>query len=222
MTSEYQKRLKRIRTRYPKAYERWSTHDENLLGHAFEAGANIAELSTLLQRQPSAIKSRLRRLGLSTKSESRKETKTNIGFSFEWKAMLRDTGEAYVFPKPITTFMKRRYNCPAIYRWVAHRTGQTYPQLMYIGASKRLCPDRLEGYLNPRTSKTNKRLNEQFTKCLQQGFEIHLQILHVSDIVIGGLLLSPPDLSINNTRLFVEKLLVIYYRQKGYTLLNLD
>lgn len=245
MTSEYQERLREIRTKYPKAYERWSEHDDNLLGRKSEAGASVEELSELFQRQPGAIRSRLRKLGFSTDSKGRKKTSTSIvlrhrnseetgltyrgqcggvidvRFSFEWKAVWRDECEEYLFPEQITDFMKCLYGCTAVYRWSVHRSGQTYPQSIYIGSTKRLCPDRLEGYLNPRTSITNRRLNEEFHRCLQQSAEIHLEILHISKVVIGDIVLTSCDLSANNTRLSIENLLIAYYRQKGFTLLNL-
>lgn len=180
MAVEYQERRRRIRARYPKAYERWSEGDDNLLKQEYKVGVGIEELSQLLQRQPSAIKSRLRKLGLSTGKKGQKKADASIcvgfslgnkgqkkadasicvGFSFEWQAVLQDSGREYSFPGQITNFMKRLYRCPAIYCWNLWGNDQAHPQPIYIGSTKQLCPDRLKRHLNPRASKTNIRLNE--------------------------------------------------------------
>lgn len=57
-------RLKRIRRRYPRAYEKWCKDEEKVLAARFGAGASIEDLSVFLQRRPGAIRSRLRKLGL--------------------------------------------------------------------------------------------------------------------------------------------------------------
>jgi hypothetical protein len=194
-----------------------------LLRQQLNAGASIEELAEFLQRQPGAIRSQLRKLDIGMDRRAQWEIGTNIDmrFSFERRAVLRESDEVYSFPEPITGFMIRRYSCPAVYRWnVLYRSGETFPELMYIGSTKRLCPARLEGYLNPRTSKTNRRLHEQFTKCVRQGFQIHLEMLEACEVTIGELALSSFDFGTNTTRLFVENLLITYYRRKGYTLLN--
>lgn len=52
-----------IRALYPRAYERWTEEDDKVLQQEFSNGASIQDLSELFQRRPSAIRSRLRRLG---------------------------------------------------------------------------------------------------------------------------------------------------------------
>ena len=60
----WEERLVQIRTQYAKAYEKWTEEDDTLLTQKFGGGMSIAELSILLQRQPSAVRSRLAKLGL--------------------------------------------------------------------------------------------------------------------------------------------------------------
>lgn len=60
----YQERLIKIRAKYPKAYEKWTEKEDVAIKIHFENGATIKELSNLFQRQPSAIRSRLAKLGL--------------------------------------------------------------------------------------------------------------------------------------------------------------
>lgn len=54
----------RIRLQYPKAYEKWAEEEDALLVQEYSNGTSVHEVSDLLQRQPSAIRSRLRKLGM--------------------------------------------------------------------------------------------------------------------------------------------------------------
>lgn len=54
----------KIREQYPRAFTRWLPEDEALLRDGFTAGKSIRQLSTLLGRNPSAVHSRLRTMGL--------------------------------------------------------------------------------------------------------------------------------------------------------------
>ena len=49
---------------YQKAYEKWTLEEEKLLVSKFEHGFTIKEIAVILARQPGAINSRLRKLGL--------------------------------------------------------------------------------------------------------------------------------------------------------------
>jgi len=53
-----------IRTVFPRAYERWTEEEDRLLRQRLVAGATVQSLSEQHQRRPSAIRSRLRKLGL--------------------------------------------------------------------------------------------------------------------------------------------------------------
>jgi len=56
--------LEKIRQKYPKAYAQWTENDDNALRNRYYQGLSVDELSCTFQRQPSAIRSRLRKLGL--------------------------------------------------------------------------------------------------------------------------------------------------------------
>jgi hypothetical protein len=49
---------------HPRAYLKWSEHEEGVLKGMFSGGKGIEELARFFKRQPSAIRSRLRKLGL--------------------------------------------------------------------------------------------------------------------------------------------------------------
>lgn len=53
-----------VRERHPRAYERWSSEEDNRLRSEFGRGRSVKELARLFRRQPSAIRSRLNKLGL--------------------------------------------------------------------------------------------------------------------------------------------------------------
>lgn len=49
--------------KYPNAYKPWTTQDDDTLRENFSSGLSVKELAILFERQPSAIKARLKRLG---------------------------------------------------------------------------------------------------------------------------------------------------------------
>jgi len=53
-----------IRRQYPKAYARWTEEEDRSLREAWEQGKMIGELAGQFGKQPGAIQSRLRKLGL--------------------------------------------------------------------------------------------------------------------------------------------------------------
>lgn len=54
----------KVRETYPHAYERWTSEEERVLQDRFAQGDSVATLAVSLQRQPGAIRARLRKLGL--------------------------------------------------------------------------------------------------------------------------------------------------------------
>lgn len=52
------------RQTYPKAYKRWIPDEDEQLKVKYQEGVSISKLATYFQRQPSAIRSRLKKLGL--------------------------------------------------------------------------------------------------------------------------------------------------------------
>ena len=63
-SSDYHQRLSRVREAHPRAYEKWTPDEEAQLAELFRSGKNTRYIADELQRQPGAILSRLRRLGL--------------------------------------------------------------------------------------------------------------------------------------------------------------
>jgi len=61
--SEYEVRLAQIKERHPRAYERWSEDEDARLIALAQAGKEANEIAKVLQRQPSAIRSRLSKHG---------------------------------------------------------------------------------------------------------------------------------------------------------------
>jgi hypothetical protein len=61
---KYTQRLAAVQQRYPRAYTPWSSEEERQLRQLVEAGCTIKKISAQLERQPSAIRSRMFRLGL--------------------------------------------------------------------------------------------------------------------------------------------------------------
>jgi hypothetical protein len=56
--------IDQIRITYPRAYRGWTADEDQELLNLFKDGADVQELATRFQRQPSAIESRLWKLSL--------------------------------------------------------------------------------------------------------------------------------------------------------------
>ena len=66
----YWDRIKLVRDRHPRAYERWNEAEEDRLRHLRDQGRNLKQISKELQRQPGAVRSRLDKLGLTERPPS--------------------------------------------------------------------------------------------------------------------------------------------------------
>ena len=53
-----------VRTKYPNAYEKWSSEQDEILKEYFEKGFSVNEMANKLQRKLGAIRSRIKKLGL--------------------------------------------------------------------------------------------------------------------------------------------------------------
>ena len=56
--------VEQIRREYPKAYAKWTEEEDTRLRNEYTQGRTANELAKSFQRKPSAIRSRLRKLGL--------------------------------------------------------------------------------------------------------------------------------------------------------------
>jgi len=56
--------ITQIRAKHPRAYEKWDAQEDRSLIELFRKGNRIGQLAEILQRQPGAIGSRLKHLGL--------------------------------------------------------------------------------------------------------------------------------------------------------------
>lgn len=61
---DYYSRLKKIKENYTNAYEPWKQEDDEKLKSLISKNKTISEISQILKRQPSAIRSRLKKQGL--------------------------------------------------------------------------------------------------------------------------------------------------------------
>lgn len=227
MSSIYHERLKQIKISYPNAYDRWTDFDDELLRQEYLSGTSVLVLSELFCRQPSAIQSRIRKLGYEIKDENQDEVicKRDTGllgtdFHFRWTTVLYEQGKEYLFPAPISNYMLENYRHPVIYRWIVYQDKRDKIQYAYIGTAKQLCPDRLQGYLYPDSSNTNLRLHKEFREFSEQGYKIGLESLQIEEIMMNGVIVKLNSLHSQTARVFIENLLIFYYQQNGLDLLN--
>lgn len=62
--SGYEQRMVQIKSEHPRAYEKWTVADDCELKQLFHAGMSMKDLAARFQRQRSAIRSRIQKLGL--------------------------------------------------------------------------------------------------------------------------------------------------------------
>ncbi len=62
--NDHNARLDDIKREYPMAYEPWTSSEEDILRELRRDGLSTTQIARELERQPSAISSRLRKLGL--------------------------------------------------------------------------------------------------------------------------------------------------------------
>ncbi len=218
------KLLEKIRQKYPRAYERWTEEEENLLIKTYNEGLDIEHLAELLKRQQGAIQSRLRMLiGWEYPSKVvQKAYFMRVLLKFDWLPILRKEDEPYLFPSPVSGFMNQKYGGATIYRWNIYQKLPSDLKTLYVGEAVSLCPNRLNGYLKPGpTQTTNQRLNNKFNQYLAEGNKILLEVLRFDTLNINGMTIKPEKLKDKNFRLMIEAMLVTYYSEKGYELLNL-
>ena len=93
--------VKNIRNVHPRAYERWTGDEDNLLIKKYEMGLSNLELATSLGRQQGAIQSRLRLLLTKFESSGLNNSGINflsVSFRFDWISICRYEGFLYLFP----------------------------------------------------------------------------------------------------------------------------
>lgn len=71
---DYSKRMEKAKERYPRAYERWDAEDDARLRLLHREGNSIARIAVMLGRQPSAIRSRLKKQPLDESEHNESES----------------------------------------------------------------------------------------------------------------------------------------------------
>jgi hypothetical protein len=142
-----------------------------------------------------------------------------LTLTYEWEPVLLDQDKQYTWPNNITKFMRDKYNFSAIYRWVVEKESNI--QSIYIGEAS-LLPRRIYQYLNPgKSQQTNNYINHLFGGFIhEQGYNIKLEKLKIFSCELGDKKITENDLDDKNMRVLVEHLLLVYYENKGFDILN--
>lgn len=213
-----------IRKKHPRAYEKWSEQEDELLLNLIQQGESTKKLCTIFQRGKGAIHSRIRKLERPEPIDYSGFLRANYlrsDISYDWIPVFQDEDEIYYFPNSLTSYMKRLYPAPSIYRWNVYKETPTDIKMIYIGEGQKLIPDRINGYLNPGPSQmTNKRLNTHFRDQIENGHKVLLEIIRFDEMRVGEFVFNQVDLRNKHCRRFLEQMLITYYQQKGYSLLN--
>ncbi|MCK4342688.1 MAG: hypothetical protein KAY37_13305 [Phycisphaerae bacterium] len=68
--SDYHARMAEIKKRHPRAYEKWEAEEDERLTGLIRAGEPVMAIAQRFERQPSAIRSRLAKLNLTSANRS--------------------------------------------------------------------------------------------------------------------------------------------------------
>jgi len=219
MTCNY---ISRIRQKHPRAYERWSGAENKQLIDLAKNGMSLEDIAQTLGRQRSAIISRMRKLEIEPQNATPISETVDASFVCQWVPVESSPGESYKFPEQITQYMRQKYRKAAVYRWKVMRPHYDDKPRFYIGESQRLCPERINGYLEPKPSQdTNKRVNRFFTECLASGHIVFLDILTLKGSFLNDMTFTDEDIERQDVRRLIERLLVALYRHHGVQLMNL-
>ena len=60
-TKDYHERLSEIKLKRSKAYEKWTDEEDKKLRNFMKTKKSVQDISVILERQPSAIRSRIRK-----------------------------------------------------------------------------------------------------------------------------------------------------------------
>ena len=142
-----------------------------------------------------------------------------LSMDFEWSPILEEELRQYLFPHKVTSYMRLKYQIPAIYRWVVENDKAV--ESAYIGETEQLCPRRVYGYLNPGPSQmTNLRINNLFNELLTKGRSIKLEHLLINDFCLNEKKITSNDLTSKNIRVLLESIMLAEYEKDGISLLN--
>lgn len=151
----------------------------------------------------------------------------SIDVRVSWRILESGRGKLWSFPSPISPYMKKHYEGPAIYRWTVTPPGQDEPQLIYIGETVSLS-ERVRNVLGAAQRhiakpETSARLNAIFTEEVSRGNTVTVARAEFQDFSFNGVTFSQRDMSLFHEfqRCALENLFLCSYLGLGKRLLNL-
>ena len=242
--------IDRIRKSYPRAFAQWTKSEELQLARLVKSGLLSDDIAKQLGRQTSAVNSRIARLGIEsgrwkppdpnfkprpkpappntprpiivTKIARRPAEIIDPRVGGEWIPVYYMPGQRYRFPNEITPYMRQQYRRAALYRWKVSGPNYENENTLYIGESHRLCPDRIDHYLEPEPKSTSDRLNAIFYGLISTGHTIFLDTLRLNGPFIDNICFKEQDLERQDIRRRIEKLIIALYKHHGAKLVNLE
>jgi hypothetical protein len=144
------------------------------------------------------------------------EEVTEHTFNFAWDRVQSAEGVPYLFPEPVTAFIRARHAGPAIYRWLVQRDG--CPAKVYFGEAEILWR-RLDNYRRGSQAQPTAARIKEVLVAQQVGFEVVLEVLQFVPISINGAVIDNKSLGRKEVRCFLENLLILTL-PPGIELLN--
>src|SRR6266481_5988166 len=132
-----------------------------------------------------------------------------LEISHRWENAQSSQGYNYLYPAPVSPYMKQRYSRPAVYRWLVWTPGYGI-HAYYVGETQDLAR-RIQQYLRPGKSQaTNLRLKTYFDEAVKQKQQVELQSLVFEPFQVNKVNFSMELLGHTHIRRFLENLVLVW------------
>ena len=137
-----------------------------------------------------------------------------------WEDVQFSHGNNYLYPSPVSREMKKRYDGPAVYRWMVC-TPNDRIYAYYVGETNNLA-ERIQQYISPgKQQRTNLRLKAYFDEATSQGKRVVVQKLVFEPSQLNHVTFSTERLTHTHLRRTLENLTLAWLDiENGPVLLN--
>lgn len=132
-----------------------------------------------------------------------------LEISHRWGEAQSSQGYNYLYPAPVSLYMKQQYSRPAVYRWMVWTPGYGI-HAYYVGETQDLA-SRIQQYVRPGKSQaTNLRLKAYFDEAVKQKQQVELQSLVFEPFQVNKVKFSMELLGHTHMRRILENLVLVW------------
>jgi hypothetical protein len=140
----------------------------------------------------------------------------DIRLEFEWDLVLAEDSIPYLFPQPISKYLKSKYTGPAVYRWSVISDNQM--QMVYYGEAENLAR-RIGNYQRGHKSQQTAARIHHLLNGLNSDLRVVLERLRFESFSLNGVVVDESSLTKKEVRCLLENALMATL-PNGVELLN--